>query len=131
MPSWPQTAGGKQISAVTVTTNSETGVLTTGNVNTQGTQQVVTLDFEGEITTGTSTTAIVLKCYRGSVIGGTQVGATYTVTVPTAGNKMAFAYQVLDTPGEVSGQQYTFSITQTGGAANGTVDQASCAITVQ
>lgn len=116
--------------AVTITTTTETVAATTLPISTDGANQTVNLDCSGEVTPGTSTTALVIKVRRGTGITGTQVGTTQTLTV-TAPNKTGFSVQVADTPGEVAGQQYVVTVTQTGAAANGTIDQAAIQAVIQ
>ena len=131
MPVWPIANLTQQAAAVNVPTNAETVVANTNPYTADGPNRQVTIDAEGEITTGASTTALVVKIRRGTAVTGTQVGATQTITVPTAGNKVQFGLQVVDTPGEVAGQQWCVTVQQTGGAANGTVDQVSISAIAQ
>lgn len=131
MPVWPVANLTQQASAVSVVNANETAVVNTSPYTSDGANRQVTVDAEGEITTGTGTTALVVKIRRGTTTAGAQVGQSQTITVPTAGNKVQFGIQVLDTPGEVAGQQYCCTVTQTGGTGSGTVDQVCISAVAQ
>jgi hypothetical protein len=73
---------------------------------------------------GTGTTAIVLRIRQGSTVAGTVLG-TATVTL-AAGANGGSPISVEDTPAWLSapanGGQYSLTVAQTGGSANGTVN---------
>lgn len=71
---------------------------------------------------GTGTTAVVIKCRRGSnTITGTQVGTSQSVTLAAgATDNVAFRFQ---DPGAPPLSGYSLTITQTGGTAAGTVNE--------
>jgi hypothetical protein len=73
------------------------------------------------ITAGTGTTAVVVKCRQGAgTVAGTQVGPSKTVTLAaTATAEIPLAFQ--DTAPN-SAEAYTITVTQTGGTAAGTVN---------
>lgn len=93
-----------------VDTNHFTG---TGFVLVRGTVQV---------TPGTTTSAVVFKVYQGTTTGGTQVGVTLTRTL-AATNTGEVTFMFKDAA-PIAGGQYCASITQTAGAAAGTVGWA-------
>lgn len=78
------------------------------------------------ITAGTSTTAIVLKVYRGAIVAGSPI-ATFTNTIPAAagGPSYNFSHAVSDVLQSATQAQYCFSVTQTAAAANGSIVAAS------
>lgn len=111
-------AGGAPVNA------TETVVATTPAVSTSGPGANVRLLFDLVCTPGTSATALVCKVERGTVAGGTQVGATKTITC-VAATPIAVHMDVNDVIGEVAGQQWVLTILQTAGAANGSTAAVS------
>lgn len=73
------------------------------------------------ITPGTTTSAVVIRVRQGIGVSGAQVGNADTVTL-AAGNSMSIPFQKYDAVGAAS---YSITVTQTGGAANGTVNSLS------
>ena len=81
----------------------------------------VVVEGQINVTPGTTTSAVVLKIRQGSGTGGTQVKSlTHTLAATATGN---IAFRVVDTA-PVAGGQYTLTLTQTAGAAAGTVNDA-------
>lgn len=112
-------------SAVTVTLAAETAILTAPAypVNNPG-GQGVSIDGMVDITTGASTTAVVLRVRRDSVTG-TIVGAvTHTLAAAALG---AIPFDFLDTVATalVGSPVYVLTAQQTGGTANGTATVAT------
>jgi hypothetical protein len=72
------------------------------------------------ITTGATTTAVVVRCRRGGV-AGTQVGTSqsHTLAAAASGN---IAFKFTD-PGAPVETQYVITVQQTGGSAAGTVNE--------
>lgn len=70
------------------------------------------------ITAGTGTTAVVLKCKNASAV---QVGTSQTNTL-AAGNSDVIPFCFVDNSGAASAS-YQITLTQTGGTANGTVGE--------
>jgi hypothetical protein len=125
MPGPINTLGQVNVTALTDSGATEKVVLTVNGVNTNNLQTAVQLEGYIELTTAAAgTTAVVVKARRGTTIAGTQVGASITITATTAAKEdIAFLFQ--DTPGEVFGQSYVITVTETGAGANGTIDNAS------
>lgn len=81
------------------------------------------------ITPGTSTTAVVLKIRQGSTTAGTQVGPSITTTLAAAASGNV-PFQVEDaSPVANAGNIYCVTVTQTAGAAAGTVNYAYAKVT--
>jgi hypothetical protein len=81
------------------------------------------------VTPGASTTAVVVKCRQGSLIGGTQVGPSLTQTLAAAANgNVAFQFEDA-APVANAGNQYNITVTQTAGAGAGTVNYAYAKVT--
>ena len=78
------------------------------------------------ITAGTSTTAVVVKVRRGTGIAGTQVGNSATHTL-AAGASASIPFDYTDTA-QFMANTYSVTMTQTAGAANGTINAASMTV---
>lgn len=92
------------------------------------------------VTPGAGTTAVAIRCRKGSGTGGAQVGPTvnHTLAAAASGN---IAYNFLDTAPVVDpittptgappppGNLYTVTIQQTGGTGAGTVNYATVGLT--
>lgn len=112
-------------SAVTVTLAAETLVLTAPAyaVNNPG-GQGISVDGAVDITAGTSTTAIVLRVRRDSVIGTVVGTITHTLAATVVG---AIPFDFLDTVATalVGSPVYVLTAQQTAGSANGTISVAT------
>lgn len=82
-----------------------------------------------DITTGATTTAVVIRCRRGNGITGTVVGTSETDTLGAAVSA-PISFDFLDNPGAVAGQVYSITVQQTGGSSNGTVNSCVSAWTL-
>ena len=106
----------------------ETAVLTTGGIDTTTNESKVLITGIVALTPGTAATAVIIKVRRGTTVAGVEVG-TLTSQVGTAGAPRVVPYHVEDVPGEVAGQQYVVTVTETSATANGTVSTVTCTIT--
>jgi|KBSSwiStaDraftv2_1062776.scaffolds.fasta_scaffold1358516_2 hypothetical protein len=113
-------------SAVTLVTTAETAVVTVTPFNTSSPGgEGVSISGSLNITTGTATTAVVIRVRQGSGVAGTVVGAALTYTIGAAVSA-TIPYDVLDTTAlSATGQQYTVTAQQTAASANGTVNLAT------
>lgn len=84
----------------------------------------VVIEANLNVTAGAGTTAVVIKCRQGFGTGGTQVGASLTVTLAAAatGQIQCKFRDTSGTPFAPGGTAYTITITQTGGTGAGTVN---------
>jgi hypothetical protein len=101
----------------TVVTTAETIVATTPAISTPSPDTPVTISGVLSMTYGTGTTAVTVQVRRGTTVSGTLVGE-------------ANAWNVTDTPGDVAGQSYVITVTQTGATANGTVQFTEATVAV-
>jgi len=101
-----------------VPTGTETTLVTSAPLSTQG-PRAIYLHGQAVLTAGTGTTAFTLRIRRGSGTGGANV-ITPTAISATAGGTADYDFTVIDTPGEVAGQQYTLTVQPTGASAAGT-----------
>ena len=121
---WPTVAGNLFAGAQTVVTTTELAVATL-EIPTVAPGQTVELSGSLSLTTGTATTAVSTQIRRGSDITGTVVGTSGAVTiVNTAGGTNQYQCDTQDQPGDVEGQQYTLTVTQTGATGNGSAAHA-------
>lgn len=105
-------------SAVTITTTTETVLLTLAGVSTRDASELVQLIAHAAVTLGTGTTSYVVRLRRGVDITGTLIGNADTYQ-GTAGNTVLVAIQRVDAPGAVAGQSYVVTLQQTAATANG------------
>jgi len=110
----------------TLTTTAETVVATLSGVASQRAGQVVRLHGQINITTGTTTSAVVMRVREDSLTG-TLVDELETQTLATAtGSPEDHEIVVTHSPsGELSGKTYVLTVSQTAATANGTVNHAS------
>ncbi|SRR5579864_1090413 len=102
-----------------VVTTTETALATSIPLSTQGARSIY-LHGQAVITAGTGATAFTLHIRRGSGTGGADV-TTPTQVSATAGSQASYDFTVIDTPGEVAGQQYTLTVKPIGASGNSTV----------
>jgi hypothetical protein len=113
----------------TVVTTAETIVATTPAISTPSPDTPVTISGVLSMTYGTGTTAVTVQVRRGTTVSGTLVGEANAWNV-TAGNTSEQTFSVKDTPGDVAGQSYVITVTQTGATANGTVQFTEATVAV-
>lgn len=113
-------------SAQTITTTAETVVATLSGVSSRRAGQKVHLEGHVNITTGTSTTAVVLRIRQDSLTGTVvDTVETDSLAAAAAGNpEDHFISADFPGAGELSLKTFVLTVTQTGAAANGTVNLA-------
>lgn len=125
---------GNSATGVATGTNTETAALTISPavIISAPSGEGVMISGSLNITAGTGTTAVAVRCRRGVGVGGTQVGPTVNVTL-AAGNSATIPFDHFDTAASatqsdpVLGDQWTITVQQTGGTAAGTVNYISAA----
>lgn len=115
--------------AAPITLAAETIVATTSGVSPPGRGVPVYVNIESNVTSGTGTTALVLRCRRGTLVTSPQVGNSVTQAFPASTSDSVSAGWN-DNPGEVAGQQYVITMQQTGGTGNGSVTQSCTQVVV-
>ena len=96
-----------------------------GVVTPYGANQTVRLLGKTLLTSGSTTTAVVLRVRRASLTGtlvGDQTGQT---TITAAADTNVYEAAVTDTPGDVTGFTYVLTAQQTGGGTGGTTVYAT------
>src|SRR5579859_7563589 len=106
----------------TLTTTSETIVLSLPAISTNGPGDTVSIQGKFDITFGTGATGVIVRVRRGSTVSGTLIGDANTISA-TAANTNDLPFAVEDTPGEVAGQVYVVTVQQVAATANGSVLQ--------
>ena len=91
-----------------------------GVVTPLGANQTVSLFGQAFITTGTTTTAVVVRIRRGSLTGTLVGDQTGQPVVAAAGSSNIYEANATDTPGDVTGFTYVLTVTDTGGGTGGT-----------
>lgn len=107
----------------TVTTTTETVLLTFGGMTVSGPDSRIAIFGLVSMTHGTGATAVTMRVRRGTTITGTLVGEANALSV-TAGNSSEQNFGVLDSPGEVAGQQYVLTAQFTAATGNSTITSA-------
>lgn len=106
----------------TLVTTTETIVATVPGVNTPRPGCKVQLFAFAQVTTGTNTTGVIYRWRRGTTITDTVVGESNTEQIEAAaGSTEGHTVAVEDTPGEVAGQTYVFTVQLVAASANGSV----------
>lgn len=110
---------------VTLSAAAETVVATVTGVTSQRGGQTVELEGQVNVTGGTSTTAYVLRI-REDGLAGNVVDEVITDTLDAAvGSAEDHIITARHAPaGELSGKSYVLTVSQTSGAASGTVNHA-------
>jgi hypothetical protein len=83
------------------------------------------LDF----TTGTATTAVTIRCRRGTLLTSPVVGTAELDTVAAAVSQPV-PFQFVDSPGAVAGQVYSITYQATAANANATIVSAAGGVTI-
>lgn len=112
---------------------AETAVITVGPVATGAGSIGVWISGDLQITPGTGTTAMSIRCRRGAGTGGASVDGTTIVLPASAGVNNSFPFNFYDTsnvPEQAGGVQYTITAQATGGTANGTVNSGHVGVEV-
>lgn len=106
---------------VALSGSTETVIATLNGVCTpMGATQNVTLRGTTLLTSGSTTTAVVLRIRRASLTGtlvGDQTGQT---TITAAADTNLYDANAQDAPGDVTGFTYVLTAQQTGGGSGGT-----------
>ena len=126
MPDWPRLRQAASTTATNIPTTTETVLVTTPPLSTDGAAQQVSLQATAIFATGTATTAVRLRIRRGTGITGTVVADSGSV-VAAASSGIDLGVDGVDSPGEVADQQYVLTVQQTSATGNGTAQLAAIA----
>lgn len=111
---------------VTLVTTAEGIVISAPGIPLQADVQIVCILAWGQLTTGAAVTAVTPRIRRGTLITSTLIGEANAENLKAAaGQTEPFFIMVTDTVIMGDAPVYSFTLQQTGGAANGTVLQAS------
>lgn len=115
--------------AAPITLAAETIVATTQGVSPSGKGVPVYINIESNVTSGAGTTAVVVRCRRGTQLTSPLVGNAITRGFAAAtSDDLSASWN--DNPGEVVSQQYVITMQQTGGTGNGSVTQSCTQVVV-
>lgn len=106
--------------STTLTTTTETAVLTMNGLNTRGPSDTIMFEGQGKVASGTGVTAVTATLRRGSGITGTIVAVAEPQPL-AASTTGTFTWSFVDAPGEIANASYTVTLTQVGATGNGTV----------
>lgn len=110
--------------ASTITTTSETALCTVSGIDTTPEGDQVQLQGNVDLTPGAGSTSVTLRIRRGAGTAGQVVGVGQGDQV-VAGQPSQTSAAGADTPGELSGGQYTLTAQLAGATANSSVTAAS------
>ena len=91
-------------------------------------QRPVTIRAQTNITAGTGTTAVVIRCRQGSGTGGTLIGVARTQTIAAAATEEMMSV-FRDTSPLAGSSPYTITVAQTGNTVAGTVNAIDVEVT--
>jgi hypothetical protein len=131
MPELQEKAVNYSAANVTITTTTETAVVSSGRVPTPRHTCLVLVKAWCVLTNGTGTTAVTARIRRGTNTSGTLVSEANAEQIKTAAGSTE-PYTVMATE-ERAGQEsveYTLTIQQTAATANGTVVAAAIEVEI-
>jgi hypothetical protein len=110
---------------VTIVTTTETAVITSDAIVKAKSTSSYYVHGWAQLTTGAATTTVTATLRRGTDATGTVIGEANVTTIgAAAGSNEEFSVAAIDSPGDVSRQQYTFTLDQASATGNGTALQA-------
>ena len=111
---------------VTLTTTSETVVVTSPVLVLPADRVQLYILAWGQLTTGTGTTTVTPRIRRGTTTGGTLIGEANAEQVKAAaGSTEPFLIALVDNVTDLVSVQYVFTLQQAGATADGTFLQGS------
>lgn len=116
---------------VTLTTTSETVIISSGPVTTPSqTSRVVILAY-AQLTTGAATTTVTARIRRGTTTAGTLVGEANAETIGAAAGSTEPYFIVLEEDrADTNTVEYSLTLTQVSATGNGTALQATILVVV-
>lgn len=117
------------VTPVTVVTTTETQVVAVTGASAPRSGMPVRISSYIKIFTGTVTSALQFRCYRGSFPGGAQVGSTIQVA-SSGGTDVDHYFEFSDDGAEMVAGAYVITIQQVGATANGRVDNGTANVTI-
>lgn len=122
---------GLQTADTVLVTTAETVVCTLLGVNTPRKTNVF-LRAWAQVTTGTNTTALVIRIRRGTTVAGTLIGEQDPVTIgAAAGGTEEIECAAIDGNVDLAAASYVVTVSQTGATANGNVTRAGIRATME
>lgn len=116
------------VNAAPVTT-AETIVWQSPPASPRYDQDQWTIEGVLDFLTGTATTAVTIRCRRGSLVTSPIVGSAELDTVAAAVNQPV-PFQFVDAPGAVAGLVYSITYQATAATGNATINSAAGEVTI-
>jgi hypothetical protein len=115
--------------SVTLVTTAETVIITSDPLVPAADNERVLILAWCNMATGTGTTNVTPRLYRGTGVTGTLLGSAVAEGIKAAvGGHEPFFFMWVDNITNLMQVQYTFSLQQTGASANGATDNQAIAV---
>jgi hypothetical protein len=116
---------------VTLTTTSETVIISSGRVPVPAQTTTVLIMAWGQLTTGAGTTTVTPRIRRGTATTGDLVGeATAEEVKAAAGSNEPFFIMTSEERSDIESVEYSLTLQQAGATGNGTALQAGIIVMV-
>lgn len=110
---------------VTLTTTSETVIISSGPASVLRNQANVCVVAWAQLTTGATTTTVTPRIRRGTTTSGTLVNEANAITIgAAAGSNEQYLAMACEDRGDVGTVEYSLTLEQAGAGGNGTALQA-------
>jgi len=120
-----------QTSNVTLTTTSETVIISSGRVPVPTQTCLVLIRAWAQLTNGTGTTAVTPRIRRGTTTSGTLVSEANAETIKTAAaGTEPYTMMATEQRSNEESVEYSFTLQQTGASADGTALQAAIEVEI-
>jgi hypothetical protein len=120
-----------QTSDITLTTTSETVIISSGRVTVPSQTCLVLIRAWAQLTNGTGTTAVTPRIRRGTTTSGTLVSEANAEPVKTAaGSIEPYSMIASEQRSDQESVEYSFTLQQTGASGNGTAVQAAIEVEI-
>lgn len=131
MPELLEKAVATRTTSVTLTTTTETVVISTGPVKVPAQTCLVHIRAWAQLTTGTATTTVTPRIRRGTAITGALVGlATAETAKAAAGGIEPFVAEAIEQRSNEDTVEYSLTLQQASATANGTALQAAITVDI-
>ena len=120
-----------QTTNVTLTTTSETVIISSGRVPVPSQTCLVLIKAWAQLTNGTGTTAVTPRIRRGPTTSGTLVSEANAETIKTAAaGTEPYTMMATEQRNNEESVEYSFTLQQTGASADGTALQAGIEVEI-
>lgn len=131
MPELEEKAVAVSATNVTLTTTSETVIISSAPVKVQRDTCLVHIRAWAQLTTGAATTTVTPRIRRGTAVGGTLVSEANAETVKAAaGSTEPFVIEAIEERSNVDMVQYSLTLAQASATGDGTALQAGIEVEI-